>query len=51
MAWRSLVVGRRCAMRHIFIALMLLGTIASIGGVACAPGGGNNPAPSGGPGY
>jgi hypothetical protein len=37
-------------MRQIFIALLLLGALASLGGVACAPGG-NGPAPSGGPGY
>jgi hypothetical protein len=38
-------------MRNIFIALLMLGALAAIGGVACSPGGGNSPAPSGGPGY
>jgi hypothetical protein len=38
-------------MRHVFIAILLVLALSSVGTVACNPGGGGNPAPSGGPGY
>ena len=37
-------------MRRLFIALLLIGAFASLGAVACGPGGGQ-PAASGAPGY
>lgn len=38
-------------MRQVFIAILMALALSSVGVVACIPGGGGNPAPSGRPGY